>query len=75
MICDKSNHTNVCRKIESLQCNAALVITETMRGSSKEKLYKELDFEYSSSRRWLRKLCLFYKTAVNKSPSYLYNNI
>ena len=28
-----------------------------------------------SSRRWLTKLCLFYKIAVNKSPNYLYNYV
>ena len=28
-----------------------------------------------SSRRWLAKLCLFYKIAVNKSPNYLYNYV
>ena len=32
-------------------------------------------FEYLSSRRWLRKLCLFYKIVVNKSPNYLYNYV
>ena len=42
---------------------------------SKEKLYQELGFEYLSSRRWLRKRCLFYKAVVSKSPNYLYNYV
>ena len=58
-------------KIESLQYNAALAITAATRRSSKEKLYQELTLEYLISRRWLRKLCLFYKIIVNKSPNYL----
>ena len=66
---------NICNKIESLQRNAALAITGTIRGSSKEKLYQELDFEYLSSKRWLWKLCLFHKIIVNKSPNYLYNYV
>ena len=62
---------NICSKIETLRYNAALAITRAIRGSSKEKLCQELGFEYLSSRRWLKKLCLFYKIVVNKSPNYL----
>ena len=66
---------NICNKIGSLQYNAALAITGAIRGSSKGKLYQELGFEYLSSRRWLRKLCQFYKVVVNKSPNYLYDYV
>ena len=66
---------NICNKIESLQYNAVLAITSAIRGPSKEKLYQELGFEYLTSRRWLRKLCLFYEIVVNKSPNYLYNYV
>ena len=65
---------SICNKIEKLQYIAAVAITRAIRGPSKEKLYRELGFEYLSSRRWLKKLCLFYKNAVNKSPNYPYNN-
>ena len=75
IIYDKPNNRNICNKIESLQYTSALAITGAIRGSSKEKLYQELGFEYLSSRRWLRKLCLFYKIVVNKSPNYLYNYV
>ena len=44
-------------------------------GISSKKLYQELGLESLRSRRWLRKLCLFYKIYKNKSPSYLYNLI
>ena len=66
---------NICNKIESLQYNAALAITGAIRGSCKKKLFQELGFEYLISRRWLRKLRLFYKIVVNKSPNYLYNYV
>ena len=60
------------QRIESIQYNAAIAITGAIRGTSSEKLYQELGLESLRSRRWLRKLCLFYKTYKNKSP-YLYD--
>ena len=70
VISDKPNNMNIYDKIESLQYDAALAITGVIRGSSKENLYQELGFEYLSSRRLFRKLCLFYKIVVNKLPNY-----
>ena len=58
-----------------LQYNTALANTGAISESSKEKLYQKLGFKYLSLRRWLRKLCLFYKIVVNKSPNYLYNYV
>ena len=75
IIYGKPNNMNICNKIESLQYNVALAITSAIRGSSKEKLFQELGVEYLSSRRWLRKLSLFYKIVVNKSPNYLFNYV
>ena len=63
------------QRTESIQYNAAIAITGAIRGTSSEKLYQELGLESLRSRRWLRKLCLFYKIYKNKSPSYLYNLI
>ena len=40
-----------------------------------KKLYQEQGFEYLTSRKWLRKLCLFYKIIANKSPNYFYNYV
>ena len=31
--------------MESIQCNAALAITDAIRGTSREKLYQELGLE------------------------------
>ena len=39
---------NICNKFKSLQYNAALAITGAIRGTSKEKLFQELGFEYLS---------------------------
>ena len=44
IIYDKANNMNICSKID------APAIIWTIRGSSKGKLYQELDFEYFSSR-------------------------
>ena len=63
------------QRIESIQYNAAIAIAVAIRGTSSEKLYQDLGLESLRSRRWLRKLCLFYKMYKNKSPSYLYNLI
>ena len=67
IIYDQLNNLSLCNKIETWQYNAALAITGAIRGSSKERLYQELGYAYLSSRRWLRKLCTFYKIGRNKS--------
>ena len=59
----------------NFQYKAAVAITGAIRSSSKERPCQELGFEYLSSRRWLRKLCTFYKIVRNKSPGYLYKYI
>ena len=43
--------------MHGFQYNACLAITEAICGSSSEKLYQELGFEYLEQRRWYRKLC------------------
>ena len=75
VIYDQPHNASFSQKIESIQYNAALAITGAIRGSSKEKLYQELGLEYLSSRRWLRRLSLFYNILNSKSPSYMYNII
>ena len=51
--------------IETVQYNAALAVTGTIRGTSREKLYQELGFESLHVRRWFRKLCFYYKIRHN----------
>ena len=57
-------------KLESVQYSAALVITGTWRGTSRDKLYIELDWESLNSQRWSRRLTLFYKILNNLTPLY-----
>ena len=57
-------------KLESVQYSAALTVTGTWRGTSREKLCTELGWESLSSRRWSRRLTLFYKFVNNLSPKY-----
>ena len=75
VIYDQPSNTSFSDKIECIQYNAALAITGAIRGTSKDKLYKELGFEYLSSRRWFKRLCLFHKIYHNKTPGYLYRLI
>ena len=57
-------------KLGSVQYSAALAVTGTWRRTSREKLYIVLGWESLSSRRWSRRLTLFYKFVNNLSPEY-----
>ena len=57
-------------KLESVQYSAALAVTGTWRGTSRDKLYAELGWESLSSRRWSRRLTFFYKIIKNLTPMY-----
>ena len=72
---DQAFNASFHEKLESIQYNACLALTVTIRGTSKEKLYQEVGLESLQLRRWYRKLCLFYKIFKNKSPAYLFNLI
>ena len=54
VIYDQPNNNRLSEKIESIQYNAALAITGTIRGTSREKLYQEVGCESLKDRRWLR---------------------
>ena len=71
IINDQTFNQSFHQRIESIHYNAAIAITGAIRGTSSEKIRKMA----LRSRRWLRKLCLFYKIYTNKSPSYLYDLI
>ena len=72
---DQTFNESFYQTIESIQYIAAIAMAGAIRGTSSEKLYQELRLESLRSRRWLRKLCLFYKICKNKSPSNFYNLI
>ena len=46
VIYDQASNASFSKIIESLQYNAVLVITGTIKGSSREKLYQGLGLEY-----------------------------
>ena len=57
-------------KLESVQYSAALAVSGTWKGTSREKLYAELGWESLNSRRWSRRLILFYKFINNLAAKY-----
>ena len=75
IIYDQPNNESFCNKTERVQYNAALAITGAIRGTSQTKLYHELGLESLKFRRWMRRLCMFYKIKTLKLPEYLYNLI
>ena len=73
VIYDQPHNDTFCRMIESVQYNAALAITGSIKGSSRERLYQELGLESLSDRRWYRRLIYFYNIITRKTPEYLYS--
>ena len=58
-------------KLESIQYQAAIIITGTWKGTSMKKVYDLLGWEYLSHRRWFRQMCVFFKIVKGGAPSYL----
>ena len=72
---DQPTNDSFCKKLESVQYNAALAITGAIKGTSQVKLYKELGLESLTLTRKLRHLCTFYKIKTTGRPSYLFSLI
>lgn len=62
-------HNSVCKKMESVQYDAALPITGIIKETSKKKFYQEQGFESLRSTKWFSKLSLFYKLIKNENSS------
>ena len=62
-------------KLEMVQYNAALVITGAFKGTSRDRIYRELGLESLAERRWSRKIFFFYKTLSCLLPLYLQSYI
>ena len=58
-------------KLDSVQYDAALAITGTIKGTSRSNLYKELGLESLKSRRTFRHPCSFNKTISTGIPSLI----
>ena len=65
----------LCKKIESVQYSAAITITGTWRGTSREKLYCELGWESLHARRWSSRLFMLYEIINNLLPEYFSESI
>ena len=63
-----NSNNGLSEKIESIQYNAALSITDTIRGTSNEKLHQKLSLESLKDRRWLRRLCYLHKVLSQNCP-------
>lgn len=59
--------------LESIQIEAARIITGLRRNSSKQYLYQELGWETLKKRRSNHKLILLFKILNNYTPEYLSN--
>ena len=75
MYSDQAFNNSFQAKMESIQYNACLAITGTIQGTSREKIYRELDLESLQLRRWYRKLYPFDDVFKNEHPKYLLNLI
>ena len=70
---DKPKSENFQQKLEKVQYRACLAITNQIQGTSKERLYDELDVYSLAKRRWRSKLIFFYKIINGMLPDYLYS--
>ena len=61
IIYDKPLNKSCKRKIEMVQYNASLIITDSFKGTSGEKIYQQLGLQSLADRRWTRKLIFFTK--------------
>ena len=58
-----------------VQYNAALVITGAIKGTSRDRIYRELGLESLAERGWLRKIFFFHKIINGLLPVYLQSYI
>ena len=58
-------------RVETIQYDAAKIVTGAWHGTSTDKLYKNLGWESLNERRIMRKLCILHETSLNKYPCYL----
>ena len=75
VVYDQSSNDAFSKKLETVKYNASLAIKGPIKGTSREKRYQKLGLEYLQQRRWVRRLCLFYKVVSTKLPAYIYDII
>ena len=58
-------------KLEMVQYNAALVITGVFKGTSRDRIYRELGLESLAERIWSHKMFFYHKIINGFLPVYL----
>ena len=72
---DPEMHLSFTEQLEQVQYNAALVVTRTWKGTSRQRLIDELGWETLYGRRRYRRLCHFLLLSKSKTPDYLLQEI
>ena len=75
IIYDKPPTESFKDKLEMVQYSAALVITGAFKGTSLDRIYRELGLESLTERTWSRKIFFFYKILNGLLPVYLHSYI
>ena len=65
VVYDQPSNDAFCNKLKTVQYNAAVAITEAIKGTSREKLYQELGLDYLQHRRWMKMPLLILQTCFN----------
>ena len=73
IIYDTAFNESFHKSLESIQYNAAIAISGAIRGTSSDKLFQQLGLASLKSRRWLRKLCIFYKIFMKNLPRIFFS--
>ena len=72
-ISEFSNFNDSLKKAESIQYEAARIVSGAWRGTSMTKLYDNLGWESLNNHRIMRKLCILHETTITNFPLYLHN--
>ena len=64
--------SSLLKRVESIQYEAARIVSGAWNKTSRDKLYKNLGWESLQNRRLMRRLCLFFEVLNTKFPNYLY---
>ena len=57
------------QRLEQTQYSAALAVSGAWKGTNRQRLHNELEWESLYSRRWYRRLCHFVNLRNNRSQS------
>ena len=63
--------TDMMKCVESVQYQAAIIVSGCIKGTSRVELYKELGWESLHDRRVYHRLLLYYKIRNHETPTYL----